>query len=180
MDHTANTRFSKPVIAFHWIGFLLIVGVYLFIELHEFFPRGSDMRLGLKSLHFSFGLLILLLFLPRLIAHLKGGTPAIVPAPGAIQHKIAALMHVALYGFMLVMPVLGWLALNAKGVPAALFGFELPILIGADEELEEQLGELHETIGTVGYGLIGLHVLSALVHHFKLKDNTLLRMLPRK
>jgi cytochrome b561 len=40
--------------------------------------------------------------------------------------------------------------------------------------------ELHETCGTVGYFLIGLHAVAALVHHCVLRDNTLRRMLPSR
>jgi cytochrome b561 len=35
-------------------------------------------------------------------------------------------------------------------------------------------------IGTLGYFLIGLHTAAALFHHYVSKDNTLVRMLPRK
>ncbi|NBY94370.1 cytochrome b561, partial [Escherichia coli] len=31
-----------------------------------------------------------------------------------------------------------------------------------------------------GYFVIGLHALAALLHHYWWKDNTLLRMMPRK
>jgi cytochrome b561 len=40
------------------------------------------------------------------------------------------------------------------------------------------LQEVHETLGTIGYFLIGLHAAAALVHHYVYKDDTLRRMLP--
>jgi cytochrome b561 len=40
--------------------------------------------------------------------------------------------------------------------------------------------EVHETIGTIGYFLIGLHAAAALAHHYLWRDNTLLRMLPAR
>ncbi|MEO8857686.1 MAG: cytochrome b/b6 domain-containing protein, partial [Burkholderiaceae bacterium] len=40
------------------------------------------------------------------------------------------------------------------------------------------LKDIHETIGTIGYYLIGLHAAAALFHHYVLRDNTLARMLP--
>jgi superoxide oxidase len=42
----------------------------------------------------------------------------------------------------------------------------------------ERLEELHELFATVGYVLIGLHAVAALLHHVVLRDNTLRRMLP--
>jgi len=44
--------------------------------------------------------------------------------------------------------------------------------------LSEQVKELHETVATIGYFLIGLHALAALYHHYVRKDDTLRRMLP--
>ena len=38
----------------------------------------------------------------------------------------------------------------------------------------------HELLANTGYFIIGLHALAALLHHYFWKDNTLLRMMPRK
>ncbi len=89
-------------------------------------------------------------------------------------------MHFALYVFMLGMPILGWFAVSAKGDPILFFGLQLPALIGHDKSLYDTLKEIHETIGTIGYYLIGLHAAAALVHHYVIHDNTLLRMLPKR
>ena len=67
-------------------------------------------------------------------------------------------------------------AVTGKTIP--LFGVHLPPLVAPDENLAGQLEELHETIGTLGYWLIGLHATAALFHHYVLRDKTLRRMLP--
>jgi len=41
------------------------------------------------------------------------------------------------------------------------------------------LKEVYETIGTIGYFLIGAHALAARYHHFVSGDNTLVQMPPR-
>jgi cytochrome b561 len=87
-------------------------------------------------------------------------------------------MHLALYLFLIAMPLLGWLALSATGKPVPFFGLQLPALVGADKALADSLKEIHETIGTVGYYLVGLHAAAALFHHYGMRDNTLPRMLP--
>ena len=87
-------------------------------------------------------------------------------------------MHYALYAFMIVTPLLGWLTLSAAGKPINLFGVVVPALIGADESLSHQLKDFHEALATAGYFLIGLHAAAALVHHYVTRDNTLVRMLP--
>ena len=44
--------------------------------------------------------------------------------------------------------------------------------------LAGQLKEVHEWLGIAGYWLIGLHAAAGIAHHYVLRDNTLVRMLP--
>lgn len=137
------------------------------------------MREGLKMWHFMLGLLVLLLVLIRIALRLFGSTPPITPQPSALQTLLAKVTHLALYLFMLAMPIAGWMILSAEGAVVPFFGLELPWLVGVDKALAHQIEEVHETVGTIGYFLIGLHALAALVHHHVMKDDTLRRMLPR-
>lgn len=177
MKNTVD-RFGSLSIAMHWLMLLLLVAVYATIELRGFYPKGSDLREGMKQWHFMLGLTVFVLIWLRLALRFWGPTPRIQPPVGIWQHRAAILMHVALYLFMVVMPLLGWLVLSAKGRVIPFFGLELPALIGPDKGLADSLEEIHETIGTVGYYLVGLHAAAALLHHYILHDNTLLRMLP--
>lgn len=87
-------------------------------------------------------------------------------------------MHIALYGLLIGMPIAGWLILSGEGQIIPFFGLELPALMSPNKELAHQIEELHETMGKVGYFLIGLHAVAGLYHHYVVKDNTLRRMLP--
>jgi cytochrome b561 len=49
-----------------------------------------------------------------------------------------------------------------------------------DLDLSDSLSDWHETLAPLGYWLVGLHVAAALFYHYLLKDNALLRMLPRR
>jgi cytochrome b561 len=77
---------------------------------------------------------------------------------------------------MVGMPLMGWMVLSAAGKPIPFFGLELPALIAPDDALAKQLKALHETAGSVGYVLIGLHVVAAFFHQFVLKDHLLARL----
>lgn len=173
-------RYGSPSIAMHWLMLLLLAAVYACIELRELYPKGSDPREALKQWHFMLGLSVFALVWLRLGLRLWVPTPRIQPAPGVWQHRAAVAMHFALYLFMVVMPLLGWLLLSAKGKPVPFFGLELPALVGSNEGFAGSVKELHETIGTVGYYLVGVHAAAALFHHYVLRDNALLRMLPRR
>lgn len=179
LRNTAD-RYGSLSIGIHWLMLLLFVAVYAFIELREIYPKGSDPREALKAWHFMFGMLVFVLVWPRLAARFSGPAPVIRPEPAGWMQLAAKLGHLALYALMIIMPLTGWLELSAAGKPIPFFGMELPALIGENKELAKQLKELHETIGTAGYYLIGLHVAAALYHHLVKHDNTMTRMLPER
>ncbi len=174
-------RYGSLSIDMHWLMLLLLVAVYVAINLHDFAPKGSDLRAELKVWHFMLGLSVLALVVARLATRLfSGPAPRITPPLPRWQKWPAEAMHIALYTFMLGMPMLGWLAVSAKGAPIFFFGLQLPVLISQDKELYDWLKGIHQTIGTIGYYLIGLHAAAALIHHYVLRDDTLLRILPRR
>lgn len=172
-----NDRYGSLSVGLHWLMLLQLVAVYACIDLREFFPKGSDLREGLKVWHFMLGLSVFLLVWIRLVVHMTWPVPNIVPAPPAWQSALGKLVHVALYGLMIALPVLGWLILGAEGKVTPFFGLQLPALVAEDKNLAEWLKEIHETGGTIGYFVIGLHALAALFHHYVQRDNTLSRML---
>lgn len=45
-----------------------------------------------------------------------------------------------------------------------------------NETLAKAIKDVHGTVGSAGYFLIGLHALAGLFHHYILRDNTLLRI----
>ncbi len=157
---------------------VLIAATYACIELRELYPRGSAIRDGLKTWHYMLGLAIFALVWLRLLARFLAPVPAIVPPPPRWQILVAHLTEFAIYFFMILMPLLGWFILSGENQPVPFFGLRIPALIGENRALAKQLEEIHETIGTAGYFLIGLHAAAALVHHCIQRDNTLTRMLP--
>lgn len=177
---STRARYRPILIGLHWLTLLLLVGVYTTIELRGLFPRGSDARQLIKSAHFFLGISVFALTLPRLLVRLSSPTPPITPPPPAWQKRAAGAMALSLYGLMLATPVLGYLLLNAEGTSPALGSWTLPSLIAAQETLGDSLKEWHETIAVAGYGLIGLHALAALYHHYVRHDDTLLRMASRR
>ncbi len=173
-------RYGSLSITLHWLMLLVLAAVYACIELREFYPRGSDPRNALKAWHFMLGLTVLVLVLVRIAGRLLGPSPAIRPQPPKLQMLAARLLHLALYALMIGMPIAGWLILSAEGASIPFFGLELPALIGQDKDLAEMIEDWHKTFGTVGYYLVGLHAAAALMHHYFVRDNTLLRMLPKR
>ena len=171
-------RYSNLSIGLHWLMLLLIATVYACIELRGIFPKGSEAREAMKTWHFMLGMSVFVLVWVRIIARVVTPAPAITPTPASWQMLAAKIMHIALYGLMIGMPLAGWLMMSAAGKPVPFFGLELPALLDVNKHLSGQIHEIHETVGELGYYLIGLHATAALVHHYFNRDNTLLRMLP--
>ncbi len=170
-------RYAGPAVFFHWAVVLLIAIAYAAIELKGFLPKGSAERTLSMSVHTWAGALVLVLAVPRLLWRLVRGAPAPEPGPGWMQW-LGSAMHLLLYLFIFVQPVLGLLALNAGGhlVTVPGLGVELPSVVAASRDLKETLEDIHGTLGTAFYTVIGLHAVAALFHHYMLGDNTLRRM----
>ncbi len=178
--NNTTDRYGSLSIFMHWLMLALLIGVYACINLRELYPKGSDLRDGLETWHFMLGLSVFALVWLRLTVRFVTPSPQTSAQIAAWQRHLAGLMHAALYVFLIIMPVLGWLTLSAGGKVIPFFGLELPALITPDKAFASSVKEIHETIGTIGYYLIGLHAAAALYHHYFVRDDTLLRMLPRR
>jgi cytochrome b561 len=173
----AERRYGWLTISLHWLMLLLIVAAYATMEFKSIFPKGTAGRDAMAAWHYALGLLVFVLVWLRLVARFVSSDPAIEPPLPAWQERLRAIMHAALYVLMIGIPLLGWLALNAKGTPLALLGYDLPILIGKSQAAAKALKDVHEIVARAGYLLIGLHVAAALFHHYGRRDNTMRRML---
>ena len=180
MQHDPSAQYGIVARSFHWGMALLIFAGLAGVELHEFFEKGSDARAALMSAHFQTGLLVFALVWFRIGAVAFRQAPAIVPEPPQWQNLAAKAMHLAFYAAMIALPILGLLGAQAEGKPVNLLGMALPLFTAEDKDFAEEILEIHETIGNVMIGLIVMHIAAAWWHHFKQRDNTLLRMLPPK
>lgn len=172
-------RYSPGLRRLHWLMAVLIALGYLFIEQRSLFERGTDARAAMVQSHYWIGITVLLLALWRLRLRARAAIPPITPTLPAWQAAPAKLLHIALYAFFIVQPLLGlataWT--DGKAVLLPFTDIALPALLAPDESLAHQLEDLHGTVGTVFYWIIGAHVLASLYHHFMRRDDTLKRML---
>lgn len=174
----ASNRYSTPLVALHWLTLALIATVYALMEFKGIYPKGSAQRQAMASWHFTLGMTVFALTALRLVLKLMSPAPGIVPAPPRWQDLASKAVHVLLYGLMLGLPITGWLVVSANGGHVNFWGLQLPALVAPDKALAHSIKDIHETVATLGYALIGLHALAALYHHYALRDNTLARMLP--
>jgi cytochrome b561 len=144
----------------------------------------ADLPLGMKKLamlarHKSVGITILGLAVLRLLWRWANPTPPLPDTLKPYERVLANVTHAALYILLFALPLTGWTMSSARGFPVSWFGFiQLPDLVPKNKILYDALLETHETLVWVLYGVVALHVLAALKHHFMLKDDVLRRMLP--
>lgn len=153
--------------------------------------RSDPLKFRLYQLHKSFGILVLLLALVRLVWRWTHTPPPLSKTMTHFEKRAAHGMHVFLYAVMIILPLLGWLGVSASPLrmPTRIFGlFTLPHLpIYSDSAsfdssagtIASTLFDMHAFVAYVAIALIILHIAAALKHHFIGKDDTLLRMLPK-
>jgi cytochrome b561 len=179
MIDVPQPRYGAGLRRIHWLTAVLVAAAYLLIEQRGFFPRGSNGRTWMMQGHFWAGLLVLAFGVWRIALRLRNGAPPVTPALPPWQGWLARTLHLSLYAFVIVMPLLGlataWT--DGKAVMVPFSHVALPSLLGQDRALAHRLEDLHGSIGDIFYWVIGLHVLAALYHHFWRRDDTLRRML---
>lgn len=178
MLRNSPTHYGAIARLLHWGMAALIILSIAAVELHELFPKGSDPRVALMSVHFQIGVVVLLLIWVRLAAIFSDKAPPISPAPPLWQHIAAKLVHLGLYLAMIALPVTGIVMQQAGDKTVALLGVQLPVLVGVDKDFSKAVREVHETLGDLMIIMVIAHVAAAIWHHRAQKDNTILRMLP--
>lgn len=170
--------YSSLSIFMHWLMLALIVAVYATMELKPYTAKGSALREALTIAHYAVGVTIFTAVWLRALIRLSNPAPLAQQGP-RWQRALSKATHLMLYALMIGMPVLGWLWLCAKGQALSFLGFELPMVMGKDASWAKLFKQWHQFFANVGYGLMGLHIAAALLHHYVMRDTTLQHMLPR-
>jgi cytochrome b561 len=179
-DNTAvTTRYTRGARQFHWWIAALIVLAYVLINLRTQFPRGSDPRALVVQSHYWVGIVIFALAFPRLLTRFRYRPPDISPAIERWARVLATAVHIALYAFLFVQPILGMLTvfIGRGSIPIPLTHFSIPGPFTVSREDSHYLEGIHKQLGAIFYYIIGLHIAAALFHHFVRRDDTLKRML---
>jgi cytochrome b561 len=162
----------------HWLIVALIIVQVTLASLADDLPAGAR-KLTLLARHKSFGITILGLALLRLAWRWLNPTPELPTTLKPYERALARFTHAALYVLLFAMPLSGWTMSSARGFPVSWFGLvQLPDLVPKNKTLYEALLTTHGTLACVLGAVVALHVAGALMHHFKLRDDVLRRMLP--
>ncbi|UPY36845.1 cytochrome b/b6 domain-containing protein [Sediminicoccus sp. KRV36] len=163
---------------FHWITVALIL-----IALPTGFVIGhvkDSSKMGFYAIHESAGLTLLIVAGLRLWYRIRNPVPveASLPAP---MRMAATGVHHALYGALILQPLLGFFTTNAFGFPmqgaTAYLGFiNLPKFMPSWEGLANILLWMHQWLGLAIVALLAAHICAVIFHQAVRRDGTLIRM----
>jgi cytochrome b561 len=182
----STNRYTLVAIILHWVMALGIAALAI-IGLVMVHAKLDPMRLfQLYQLHKSIGITVLLAAALRVGWRLAHRPPPLPDAMPATERTAAAGGHLMLYLLLFALPFTGWALVSSSvfNIPTVLYGVipwpDLPVLSTlADKAPTEALLKVVHAYGAYGLiALVGLHAAAALRHHFIIKDDVLLRMLP--
>ena len=162
-------RFNLLQRLLHWLMAVCIIAMF-------FIGAGMVSTITPKYLplilaHKTLGAALLVLVLIRLALRLYYGAP---PLPADLPNTMklgAKLSHYALYGLMIVMPLLGLGMLWAAAYPVLLYGgIQIPALLPQSDHLHTLLWNAHFYLGFAFFALVLLHVAAALFHALIRRD----------
>ncbi len=182
-----SRRYSLVAIVLHWAIAIAILGQ---IALGLYMTRLTDQQINLKftlfQFHKSVGITILVLTLARLVWRLLHRPPPPPVGQPAWERRAAQASHIAFYGFMIGLPLTGWIIVSTSplDIPTVLFGvIPLPDLPGLNTlsnaaGISARFAEIHAVAAYILLATVVLHVAAALKHHTIDRDEVLWRMLP--
>ena len=173
-----NTSSSYGAVAkgFHWLLFLMLTFSVVMGNFLADMPKGAE-KLQAAGLHKSFGAVLLMLILLRIVWRLINETPGLPDGTSAGEAFMAKAMHWGLYVLMFAQPLSGIMMSQAAGVPVSFFDlFEFPVFLAKNPELAQFFKGVHGTVWILLVVAVIGHAGAALHHHFIRKDNVLKQM----
>jgi cytochrome b561 len=169
-------RYHKLLMTLHWLLAVLIVAALAlgFFGLAPT-PNADPGKTDILRVHMAGGMLILALMVVRFIVRVRTARPEEARTGHPLLDRIAPVVHYGFYVVVLVMVGTGYTTAILAGLPAIVFG-------GSGDKLPPSFAlypswVAHVYLALLLVGLIVLHVLAALYHHFVRKDGLLRRML---
>lgn len=176
----ANTqhRYGLISIVLHWLSAIAVFGLfalgYWMVDLTYY----SEWYRTAPHIHKSIGLILLGLTIFRLVWKLLTVKPKMLEHHQDWEKHIAKMTHNLLYLLLITIMCSGYLISTADGRGIEVFDwFTVPSAGELFNNQAELAGLFHEFAAYGLMGIVALHALGALKHHFIDKDTTLKRML---
>ena len=169
-------RYDGVAQGLHWtIG--LLVGVQLILGTVVW--QMPKVRQAVLPIHVWVGITLGILAIARLVWRLRHAPPPLPGSMNLFERLSANGAHVALQVLTLLLPLSGWALLSAPDRVMSIAGRFAPALVDLHSPFR-QLRGVHGFLAASLALIVLLHAAAALRHHFWLRDDILVRMLPRR
>lgn len=173
--------FGLVTIVIHWVMALFIIGLFILgkymldLDYYDAYYQIAPWW------HKSFGLLVFLLLLYRIIWKLVNPKVKPLESYKTYEIRLAKLIQLSMYLVLLICCISGIIISTTKEAILTFFGlFDVPTLFIVGKEQVIIIEQVHEYSTLTLIVLASLHMLAALKHHFLDKDLTLTRILTTK
>jgi cytochrome b561 len=174
----SDARYGVIPQTIHWLTVVFIAVGWLLGWFMDDFPKAA--RSSVLFAHMTFGQCVIALLVIRLIWRFADPPPPPEKTRfGRLLEMAAKVSHYALYLLLLAVPFAGIVVQLKRGNALPIFGlwnFSSPW--PADRATAKSVLRAHEYLANALLLLAGVHAAAALVHHWVLRDRTLVRMLP--
>jgi cytochrome b561 len=133
----------------------------------------------LVSIHRPLGIAILILVVVRFVNRLLNPPPPFPATMSGTERLAATGSELAMYGLMLVLPLVGWGMLSAARYPIVLLGaVHLPFILPHNPTLYAVLRKAHTILAYLFFLTFMGHFGAILFHTLIVRDGLLMRMAP--
>jgi cytochrome b561 len=165
--------------SFHWVTVALLGSQFV---VGWIMPgmRHITQPVGLVSLHFSLGIVILGITAARVLWRFAVGVPAPEASLPRWQHQAAQFLHVVLYVLLFALIFSGWAYASSHGIGVTFFGLPtVPAIFANGSGIGQAIGNLHSPLTWTLLAALGFHIAAAVAHSVIWRDGVMSRMLPR-
>jgi cytochrome b561 len=163
----SENRYGLVSRGIHGIMFLLIIGLVIAGVYMTGLDKTDEMRRQIYGMHMATGFLVFLLAVVRVVWLKISPAPKLPIGLNNWEKILTSIVKSLMYLLMLAIPMVGYLMVNAKGYPVSFYGlFNLPVLVGENEGLNEFLNAIHGPMAMLLILLVVLHVAGSLKHRF--------------
>lgn len=175
---TPTRQFPELSRLLHWtmaamVLAMLGIGMAMIVSLGDYH--------ALLSIHRPLGIAILVLVVIRFVNRRLNPPPPFPASISEAERRVATASELAMYGLMLVLPLVGWGMLSAARYPIVLYGpLELPPILPHDAALYAVLREAHTVLALLLFATFIAHFTAALMHAVIYRDSVFPSMAPWK
>lgn len=167
-------KYHPFAVFIHWVMAILIGYCMVSAVIKGYLPKGA-LKTDVMNFHKWFGVTILSLVIARVSFRIFNKPPKL-DSGNKKQDLAAHAAHYLLYLLMILVPLVGVLMMQFGGYPLTFFGLPIEQLTDVNKAFSKELKEIHEFLGFAFIGLVVVHILAAIKHHYFDKDGLLNKM----